>query len=138
MNQISRRMVVTAAICGALGVAIGAFGAHGLQSYLTSLGGDADLVQRRLDQFDTGARYHLVHSVALLALAGIGFDSPKLLRWVARLFLVGIVLFSGSLYLLVITGQTKLGMVTPLGGLSWIIGWCLLAVAALKASPAKE
>ena len=134
MDQVSRRMVVTAAICGGLGVAIGAFGAHGLENHLSTINSDSDLVQRRLAQFDTGARYHLVHAVALLALAGLPLGSSKLYRWVARLFLIGIILFSGSLYLLVITGQTKLGMVTPLGGLSWIIGWSLLAFAALKNS----
>lgn len=132
MDQVSRRIVIAAAICGGLGVAIGAFGAHGLPDYLSSLGGDPDLIQRRMAQFDTGARYHLIHAVALLALAGLPLSESKLRNWVARLFLIGIVLFSGSLYLLVITGVTKLGMITPLGGLSWIIGWCLLAIAALK------
>ena len=132
MDQISRLMIVTAAICGGLGVAIGAFGAHGLGDYLATINSDPSIVQRRLAQFDTGARYHLIHAVAMLALAGLPLGSSKLYPWVARLFLLGIILFSGSLYLLVITGQTKLGMVTPLGGLSWIIGWSLLAFAALK------
>jgi uncharacterized membrane protein YgdD (TMEM256/DUF423 family) len=68
----------------------------------------------------------------MLTVAGLPLDSSKLFRWVARLFLIGIVLFSGSLYLLVVTGQTKLGMITPLGGLSWIIGWFLLAFVALR------
>lgn len=132
MDPFSRRMIVTAAICGGLSVAIGAFGAHGLESHLSQNGGDLELIKRRLSQFDTGARYHLIHAVAMLTVAGLPLDSSKLFRWVARLFLIGIVLFSGSLYLLVVTGQTKLGMITPLGGLSWIIGWFLLAFVALR------
>ena len=134
MDQVSRRIVITAAICGALGVAIGAFGAHGLEHHLSAIVSGREIMQRRLAQFDTGARYHLIHAVALLALAALPLGSSKLYRWVARFFLIGIVLFSGSLYLLVLTNETKLGMVTPLGGLSWIIGWCLLVVAAMQKS----
>ncbi|TWT52473.1 hypothetical protein Pla22_00970 [Rubripirellula amarantea] len=131
-DSTSRRILVYAAVTGALGVLIGAFGAHGLPDFLARQGVDPETLTKRLAQFDTGARYHLVHATALFALASLGFGSPESRRWAARFFLAGIILFSGSLYLLVFTGITKFGMVTPLGGLSWIIGWATLAVVSRK------
>jgi uncharacterized membrane protein YgdD (TMEM256/DUF423 family) len=106
-----------AAVTGALGVALGAFGAHGLRQVVDDPG--------LLDVWDTGARYHLVHAVALLAVARA--DVP---RWVPRLWVAGIVLFSGSLYAMTLTGVRALGAVTPLGGLCFIAGWALLARSA--------
>lgn len=103
-----------AAVTGALAVALGAFGAHGLKQVVT----DAHL----LEVWDTGARYHLVHAVALLAVARAPV-SP----WVPRLWVGGIVLFSGSLYAMTLTGVRALGAVTPLGGLCFIAGWLMLA-----------
>ncbi len=129
-DSLSRRMVFFAGATGALGVAAGAIGAHGLPDILERIGTDPDQIAKRLAQFDTAVRYHLIHAVSLLALAGVPYGSPKNRQWVSNCFLLGILLFSGSLYLLVFTGQTKLGMITPLGGLSWIVGWVLLAVLA--------
>lgn len=112
------------AIAGALGVAAGAFGAHGLKSMVS-----ADL----LAVFETGARYHLLHAVALLA-TGWAADRwpgvwPNAAGWC---FAAGIVVFSGSLYALTLTGQRWLGAITPIGGVAFIAGWIALAVAALK------
>ena len=106
-----------AGITGALGVALGAFGAHGL----------ADLVEpEHIERWwNTGARYHMVHAVALLGVAAHP-RSPAFSGWA---FLTGITLFSGSLYLMTLTGITKLGMITPLGGLAFIAGWIGLAIA---------
>jgi uncharacterized membrane protein YgdD (TMEM256/DUF423 family) len=129
MDQGSRQILVAAGICGGLGVAIGAFGAHGLEDYLASL--EPEIVQRRLTQFDTAARYHLMHAVALLAVAALPVENSRHRQWGAGLFVIGIILFSGSLYLLVLTDQTKLGMITPLGGLSWIAGWIVLVFTAI-------
>lgn len=128
----NRWLVVAAAIAGASGVAIGALGAHGLPEFLLRQGADAELVAKRLAQFDTGARYHLVHAVALLAIglfAANADDSAKmtLVRWSGILMIAGIVLFSGSLYLLVVTNTPILGAITPLGGISWIAAWVLIA-----------
>lgn len=131
-DRLSRQIILFASLCGASGVALGALGAHGLESFLTDREYGPELVEKRLQQFDTGVRYHLIHAVALLGLAGWSTDesnggNSKIKRWVGRLFVVGILLFSGSLYALVLSNQTKFGMITPIGGLSWIVGWlCLL------------
>lgn len=103
----------TAAVTGAAAVALGAFGAHGLKQIIT----DPHL----LEVWETGARYHLIHAVVLLVLAGRG-GSP----WPSRLLLAGITLFSGSLYLMTLSGQRWLGAVTPLGGLCFIAGWLMI------------
>jgi len=136
-TSLSRRILLVAAIAGASGVLIGAFGAHGLGSFLEGRGYDADLITKRSDQFEVGVRYHLIHAVALLGLSAIPFGAAGvhyngLRRWVLRLFVAGLVLFSGSLYLLVITNASKLGMVTPLGGVAWIIGWLMLIPLSLR------
>ncbi|HEU0161085.1 MAG TPA: DUF423 domain-containing protein [Rhizomicrobium sp.] len=119
-----RIWLFTAALLGAGAVMLGAFAAHGLA---------ARLDPRALAVFDTGARYHLAHALAmaLAALAMRGAARP-LAQIAAALFGGGILLFSGSLYLLAVTGIRALGMVTPLGGLCFIGGWVMLALAALK------
>lgn len=111
-----------AAINGALAVLCGAFAAHGLQ---------ARLAAHALEIFQTGARYHMVHALAmgLAALSG----RPRA-RWAAGLFLAGIVLFSGSLYALALTGMTAFAYVTPVGGLAFLGGWIALAFAARRAA----
>jgi len=128
-----RHLLAISGFVGMLGVLIGAFGAHGLEDFLVkthALTGDA--VTKRLDQFDVGARYHLVHAVALLAICSIRGFSAAVVRAIATLMLVGIVLFSGSLYLLVATNTAWLGAITPIGGVSWIIGWTMIAVSAMR------
>jgi uncharacterized membrane protein YgdD (TMEM256/DUF423 family) len=113
-----------AAINGALAVILGAFAAHGLASRVTP---------QALTTFATAAHYHLVHALAmgLAALAARGPARPHA-RSAAQLFALGIALFCGSLYALALTGQRMLGFITPLGGLAFIAGWILLALAALK------
>ena len=135
-DTITRRMLVCAGLSGALGVILGSFGAHGLDSFLESRGLASELLPKRLDQFDVAVRYHLIHSVALLALAAVPAGSATTRRWVFWLFLAGLILFSGSLYLLVLTNTPALGAITPLGGLCWIIGW--LAVVLLARAPAAD
>ena len=119
-----RIWLFTAALLGAAAVMLGAFAAHGLA---------ARLDPRALAVFDTGARYHLAHALAmaLAALAMRGAARPRA-QIAAALFGGGIRLFSGSLCLLAVTGIRALGMVTPLGGLCFIGGWVMLALAALK------
>jgi uncharacterized membrane protein YgdD (TMEM256/DUF423 family) len=118
-----------AAVNGAIAVLCGAFAAHGLKARLP-----ADMV----GVFDTGARYHLVHALALgLAALTLGGQDPHgpaaaRARLAAMFFLGGIVLFSGSLYLLALTGLTAFGLLTPVGGLAFVAGWGTLAAAALK------
>ncbi len=113
--------LAVAAINGALAVMGGAFGAHGLQGVL---------VPTALATFETGARYHLTHALALGLSAVTKRPGTQTAAW---LFLGGIVLFSGSLYLLALTGVRGFGFVTPFGGLAFIGGWLTLAWAALKA-----
>ncbi len=107
-----------AGIVGALGVALGAFGAHGLKNVVS----DPAL----LVTWETAARYHLLHALAL----GLVAAHPGEPRIAGALFMAGIVLFSGSLYVLVLTEQRWLGAITPLGGLALIAGWLVLAFAA--------
>lgn len=144
-DQTSRHILVIASILGAFGVGIGAFGAHGLDTLLAKPGlhGEEglppELITKRLGQFDVGARYHLVHAAALLALAGISFGSSRRRKISAWLFAVGILLFSGSLYILVLTNTPWLGAITPLGGLAWIGAWLsLLAIAFSRPNESME
>src|SRR6056297_1094486 len=129
-DLLCRRILLYASISGAIGIAMGAFGAHYLPVYLDHMAPrwdtDAQWMARRMDQFDVGVRYHLIHSVALLALASIERGSVASRRWTARLFLLRIMLFSGSLYVLVLSNVTQLGAVTPIGGMAWIVGWLML------------
>ena len=110
-----RLFATLASLSGFLAVAFGAFGAHGLKARVTP---------ERLDVWNTAAHYHLLHSVALLALCGILIAHPSpLLTRAAWAFVVGIIVFSGSLYTLVLTDIPILGAITPLGGLSLMAGW---------------
>ena len=114
-----------AILCG-LGVVLGAFGAHALAGRLSS-----DM----LAVFETGVRYHFIHAIGLLAVAWAASRWPSGLVGVSGwLFVAGIVIFSGSLYLLALTGARWLGAITPIGGLCMIAGWLALAVGALRAS----
>jgi uncharacterized membrane protein YgdD (TMEM256/DUF423 family) len=120
-----RSLLLVAALLGAAGVALGAFGAHGLRSRLDA---------RALEIWETAVRYHLIHAVALLALA----LSPHAaaLRGAGWLFAAGIAGFSGSLYLLAlgVGPRAVLGPITPLGGLAFVAGWLWIAKAALARS----
>lgn len=133
MDRSTAWVLWAAGSLGACGVLLGAFAAHGLEDWLLGRGLDADRVAARVAQANTGVRYHLVHAVALLGLYGA---IPRLrvgmAVWVARLMVAGVFLFSGSLYLLVALDQPKLGAITPLGGLSWIVAWGLLVFAASR------
>lgn len=122
---------IIVAIAGASAIAIGAFGAHGLESYLPTTGIDAETVQRRLAQFDTGARYHLAHAIVLLVLTAMPLRSSRSVRFAFGCFFAGIGFFSGSLYLLVLTNTPVLGAITPIGGVCWIVAWISLAFAPL-------
>ena len=111
-----------AAGLGFVGVLLGAFGAHGLRERVTP---------ELLEVWKTGVLYHLVHAVALVGVAVAG-ERIGWRRAVVALFVVGIVLFSGSLYALTLTGQRWWGAVTPLGGVAFLGGWVALAVSARR------
>jgi len=121
---MERLFFALGALAAGLGVAAGAFGAHGLRGRLSP---------EMLAIFETGVRYHLIHALALLATAWAAsrWESPAL-PWAGGLFAAGILLFSGSLYLLASTGVRWLGAVTPVGGLAFLLGWALLAWTAWR------
>ena len=125
-QHLSRYIVIAAAITGALGIAIGAFGAHGLESLFESRGYDTAFAAKRSNQFEVGVRYHLLQSAMLLALAAIPWGSQQWRRWAMRMSLTGQTLFCGSLYVLVLTNTPKLGAITPLGGVCLIFSWLML------------
>lgn len=123
-------LLALSALAGLSGVALGAFGAHALRRRLE---GAAD-GGRRAENWQTRATYHLVHALAigLCALADERLPSD-LVRAAGAAFVAGVVLFSGSLYLIAFTGRRGLGRVAPLGGLSFLVGWGCLLSAALRA-----
>jgi uncharacterized membrane protein YgdD (TMEM256/DUF423 family) len=113
------------AAMGFLAVALGAFGAHALRTRIP-----AD----RLDVYKTGVQYHMIHALGLLAVAvfAVRFNSG-LLTVAGWLFTVGIILFSGSLYLLSVSNKRWLGAVTPIGGLAFLVGWVCIFLAGATA-----
>ena len=112
----SSALLRIAGVCGFLAVALGAFGAHGLKGTLAAHGTAAI--------WETASLYHLIHAVALLAIA---MSARVVSRWIPILFVAGIAVFSGTLYVLAVTGLKWLGAITPLGGLCFLIGWAWLA-----------
>jgi uncharacterized membrane protein YgdD (TMEM256/DUF423 family) len=120
---MDRTFLLVGAIAGMVGVALGAFGAHGLRGRLSP-----DM----LGVFETGVRYHMYHALAIVLVAALsGRLDGRWLPTAGWAFTAGIFLFSGSLYTLALTGITVLGAVTPLGGLAFLIGWGCLILAAL-------
>jgi len=118
-----RLLIALGALNGLLAVAMGAFGAHGLKHLLT---GDLREV------FETGARYHIYHALALVLVGVLAVNARS--RWLGlagTMFLLGILLFSGSLYALAITAIRGLGAITPFGGVAFLLGWCFLITFAL-------
>ncbi len=120
--------ILIGSLLGAAGVALGAFGAHTLPNIIGEL--SADEITKRREWFDTAARYHLIHAVAIV-LAGIIADrhpeqASSLPGWA---FTVGIMIFSGLLYAMALTGVRVLGAIVPIGGVAFIVGWLALAVA---------
>lgn len=109
----------------ALVVMLGAFGAHGLQSRLSA---------EMMEIFETGVQYHVYHALGLLAVGLLAVHIPdsSYLRWAGWLMLAGIIIFSGSLYVLSISGIRWLGAITPIGGVSFIAAWILMLLAILN------
>ena len=121
-----RWWIVIGAVNAFLSVAAGAFGAHALKARLPQ---DLQVI------FETGARYHMYHALGLVAVGLLGHFRPSpLLSNAGGAMLVGIILFSGSLYALALTGVRALGAITPVGGLGFLAGWLLLAIAAWRAT----
>lgn len=124
----ARLFIAIAALLGATGVAGGAFAAHALKSQLS---------EKALSTFETGIRYQMYHALALLLVALLLSRSPDS-PWLTATgwsFIIGIAIFSGSLYALSLSGIRWLGAITPLGGAAFILGWILLAIASPTLKP---
>ncbi len=120
---MSRNFILMGAFFAFLGVAIGAFGAHALAGTLAANG--------RTDTFETGVRYQMYHALGLFIAGLLAEKWPgRYTRWAGWLFVVGIILFSGSLYVLAIQNVLVMGAVTPLGGVAFLAGWACLGLAA--------
>jgi uncharacterized membrane protein YgdD (TMEM256/DUF423 family) len=135
MSSISRRWIAIGALLGAIGVGLGAYGAHGLSDLLEKLGHAGEDLHHRLAIFETAVRYQMLHALALvfLGLALQQKDSPWW-RFAAWAFLLGVIIFCGLLKVLTFADPNWkwLGKIVPFGGLSMILGWLALAIGALK------
>ncbi|WP_159887492.1 DUF423 domain-containing protein [Paenibacillus puerhi] len=122
---MNRTFVVWGSILGFLSVALGAFGAHALKDVLSAA---------RLANFQTGVQYQMMHALGLIGvgLASIGLGQRRALAWAGWSMVIGIIVFSGSLYALSMLDMTMLGAITPIGGVAFLIGWLSLAIAAWK------
>lgn len=139
LTKTSKYWIRAGAILGGIAVITGAFAAHGLHDYLIDLYGDKTksimgeeipAARKYLADFKTAAEYQMYHALGIIAVGLLpGSLSTRSRDVAAWSFLLGILLFSGSLYALVLTGYTKLGMITPLGGTLFIVGWVALAMA---------
>ena len=131
---------IVAAVLAGLAVACGAFAAHGLDAVFTEkyagqtrtvAGEEIPLARKFLNDFKTGAEYQMYHALGLLGVAAVAAQRPsRRVHAAGWCLLLGCLLFSGSLYLLTLTGITKLGAITPLGGVLFLVGWGLLAAAS--------
>nr|WP_313405206.1 DUF423 domain-containing protein [Pseudomonas sp.] len=121
---MARLWLLLSAFAGFTGVALGAFAAHGLKNRLTP---------EYLAVFQTGTHYQLIHALAMFGVGLLALHMPgRLVNLAGGAFAVGILLFSGSLYLLTLSGIGKLGMITPFGGVAFLIGWLCLGLTAWR------
>lgn len=118
-------IVAIAAFLLAIAVAAGAFGAHALKNTLSP---------ERLETWQTAVQYHAWHALGLMLISLIGTQFDVVVTWPASLILAGILVFSGSLYILCLSGMSWLGAITPIGGVAFIAGWILFGVQLLKTS----
>lgn len=123
---MEKTFLIIASLLGGLAVALGAFGAHGLKGILT---------EARMGTFETAVRYQMYHALAIFAVVSLMRWQPSpMLNWAGWLLIIGVVIFSGSLYLLVATDQTWLGAVAPIGGAGMIAGWLTMMVAVIRSA----
>jgi uncharacterized membrane protein YgdD (TMEM256/DUF423 family) len=127
---MANKFLIIGAFLAFLAVAIGAFGAHGLKPFLSP---------QMFTVFETGVRYHMYHSLGVLisGWAWVSWSNP-LFRYAALAFMLGILFFSGSLYVLSLTGVRWFGAITPIGGLLFLIGWVLLGIGFWKSAPRRS
>lgn len=127
--------MICGAVFGLLAVAIGAFGAHGLEKAVAAWDLTAEQQAERLHNWEVGVRYQMYHALALVVLGTLSFARPAIgTKTTGAAWILGILIFSGCLYLYVLTGWKQFGMIVPIGGVSLLAGWWALAVAALRDS----
>jgi uncharacterized membrane protein YgdD (TMEM256/DUF423 family) len=126
----SRKLVFTGAILAAIGVGLGAIGAHFLPKYLESRELDAVMIEKRKEQFETGVRYHLYHSLAIIVI-GLSPLAGRLPWIVASLMFAGLALFSGGIYGIVF-GELATHVIVPFGGFAFIAAWIALAFTIFR------
>jgi len=126
MTTAAKLFLAEGGLAALAAVALGAFGAHALKSRLSA---------EMLAVWHTGVEYHVYHALGLLAVGFVATQLPEsaLLKWSGWLMLAGIVLFSGSLYALALSGERWLGAITPIGGLGFVAAWALFVAAVVKA-----
>ena len=127
MNSTTKLLLLLGSLNAALAVMLGAFGAHALKTRLS---------EQMMTVYQTGVQYHFYHALGLLLVGIITFHLPvsNWLKLSGGLMFVGIILFSGSLYMLALTNIRWLGVITPLGGTAFILAWFFLALAVVKAT----
>jgi uncharacterized membrane protein YgdD (TMEM256/DUF423 family) len=125
MTVMPARTISIGSCYALLAVLLGAFGAHGLKGRVAAA---------QLEVFHTAVQYHFYHALGLILIGVLGYhiQGSAWLKWSARTMQAGIILFSGSLYLLALTGARWLGMITPIGGVAFIVAWLFLAMAAFN------
>jgi len=125
MEFMQKLFLSIGSVAMALAVSLGAFGAHGLKGKLSA---------EMLDIFETGVKYNFYHAIGLLIIGILAYHLPEtgLLKWSGWLMVAGIIIFSGSLYLLALSDVRWLGAITPVGGVCFIVSWILLAIAVWK------
>jgi uncharacterized membrane protein YgdD (TMEM256/DUF423 family) len=128
-----RTWLIVGAILGLSAVALGAFGAHGLEKAVADWGLSAEQQTQRLQSWEVGVRYQMYHALALLLVGTLASVRPMGgFKAAAIAWIVGVLIFSGCLYLYVLTGWKTFGMIVPIGGVSLLIGWAALAAACMK------
>ena len=125
MTATTKLFLALGGINALIAVGLGAFGAHALRSVIST---------EMMETYQTGIRYHFYHALGLMIIALVAFHLPSsaLIKWSGWVMFAGIVLFSGSLYILSLSGMTRFGAVTPLGGVAFIAAWVLLVIGVLK------
>jgi uncharacterized membrane protein YgdD (TMEM256/DUF423 family) len=135
MSSLAQRWIAIGALLGALGVGLGAYGAHGLADFLEARGYAGDDLSHRLEIYNTAIQYQMLHALALVV-TGLALEHRASAWWrfAAWAFLLGMVVFSGLLKVLTFAGPgwNWLGMVVPVGGVAMIAGWLMLALGALR------
>ena len=134
-----RHIVLAASVLGGLGVALGAFGAHWLEGAVAQWGLAPEEQLKRLETWGVAVRYQMYHALALLAVGLLAMrGNCRYLGWSAKFFILGVAIFSGCLYALVLSGVKILGAVVPIGGTCLIAGWVLLGIAVWKSGNSQE